>query len=474
MIHPIIIQGGMGAGVSNWRLAKAVSKLGYLGVVSCTAQDAIFTRRLQNGDPGGDIRRAMKSFPNQDIVKYVMDKYFVEGGIKDSRYKYIPMYTIDASWELKAMSMLSSFVEVYLAKEGHDGIVGINVLEKIRMPNLYVLYGAMLAGVDYVIVGAGIPREIPGVIDNLAEHNKAYLRLNVEGAAPDDDYKMELEPSDFVNVSEVSVKRPYFLAIVSSNTLAMTMAKKATGRVDGFVVEYPSAGGHNAPPRIRGSFNEQGEPVYGSKDYVDTDKLKSLGLPFWLAGGYGSAEQVKNALDLGAAGVQVGTPFAFCRESGFTEEIKRKAIDLAKKMKGKVFTDPDASPTGFPFKVLELKGTLSEFAEYIKRPRRCNLGYLRQLFKKEDGSIGYRCPAEPVEAFVSKGGDPERTKNSKCLCNALLANIGLAMGYESGYVEKQLVTVGDCFNRITDFLTSPEMEYYYAENVINRLLAFSR
>ncbi|WP_273266388.1 nitronate monooxygenase, partial [Flexistipes sinusarabici] len=393
---------------------------------------------------------------------------------KDSRYKYIPMYTIDASWELKAMSMLSSFVEVYLAKEGHDGIVGINVLEKIRMPNLYVLYGAMLAGVDYVIVGAGIPREIPGVIDNLAEHNKAYLRLNVEGAAPDDDYKMELEPSDFVNVSEVSVKRPYFLAIVSSNTLAMTMAKKATGRVDGFVVEYPSAGGHNAPPRIRGSFNEQGEPVYGSKDYVDTDKLKSLGLPFWLAGGYGSAEQVKNALDLGAAGVQVGTPFAFCRESGFTEEVKRKAIDLAKKMKGKVFTDPDASPTGFPFKVLELKGTLSEFAEYIKRPRRCNLGYLRQLFKKEDGSIGYRCPAEPVEAFVSKGGDPERTKNSKCLCNALLANIGLAMGYESGYVEKQLVTVGDCFNRITDFLTSPEMEYYYAENVINRLLAFSR
>lgn len=474
MTHPIIIQGGMGAGVSNWRLAKAVSKLGYLGVVSCTAQDAIFTRRLQNGDPAGDLRRAISTFPNQDIANKVLDKYFVEGGIKDNRYKQIPMYTLDASWELKALSILSSYVEVYLAKEGHNGIVGLNVLEKIQMPNIYVIYGAMLAGVDYIIVGAGIPREIPGAIDKLAEHNKAWLRINVEGAGPEDDYKMELDPSDFINVSEVPVKRPYFLAIVSSNTLAMTMAKKATGRVDGLVVEYPSAGGHNAPPRIRGNFNEIGEPVYGTKDFVDTDKIKSLNLPFWLAGGYDTPEQVKNALDLGAAGVQVGTPFAFCRESGFTEDIKRKAIDLAKKMKGKVFTDPEASPTGFPFKVLDLQGTLSDFTEYLKRPRNCNLGYLRQLFKKEDGTIGYRCPAEPLDSFVAKGGDPAKAEKSKCLCNALLANIGLAMGYKNGYVEKQLVTVGDCFNRIADFLTGSDMEYYFAANVIDRLLSFPR
>ncbi len=34
---PIIIQGGMGAGVSSWSLARAVSKAGQLGVVSGTA-----------------------------------------------------------------------------------------------------------------------------------------------------------------------------------------------------------------------------------------------------------------------------------------------------------------------------------------------------------------------------------------------------------------------------------------------------
>ena len=46
----MIIQDGMGAGVSNWRLARAVSWLGQLGVVAGTALDEIMSRRLQDGD----------------------------------------------------------------------------------------------------------------------------------------------------------------------------------------------------------------------------------------------------------------------------------------------------------------------------------------------------------------------------------------------------------------------------------------
>ena len=61
--HPVIIQGGMGAGVSSWRLAQAVSRLGQLGVVSGTALDEIFVRRLQDGDPGGHMRRGLDAFP---------------------------------------------------------------------------------------------------------------------------------------------------------------------------------------------------------------------------------------------------------------------------------------------------------------------------------------------------------------------------------------------------------------------------
>jgi NAD(P)H-dependent flavin oxidoreductase YrpB (nitropropane dioxygenase family) len=64
---PSIIQGGMGIGVSSWMLARAVSLRGQLGVVSGTAIDSLFVRRLQDGDIGGHVRRAMESFPMPDV-----------------------------------------------------------------------------------------------------------------------------------------------------------------------------------------------------------------------------------------------------------------------------------------------------------------------------------------------------------------------------------------------------------------------
>lgn len=60
---PVLIQGGMGVAVSDWRLARAVSEAGHLGIVSSTALDAVMARRLQLGDPGGHIRRALAAFP---------------------------------------------------------------------------------------------------------------------------------------------------------------------------------------------------------------------------------------------------------------------------------------------------------------------------------------------------------------------------------------------------------------------------
>ena len=66
--HPLIIQGGMGVGVSNWVLAKAVSLRGQLGVVSGTCVDTLLVRRLQDGDEGGHMRRAMAAFPIPDVA----------------------------------------------------------------------------------------------------------------------------------------------------------------------------------------------------------------------------------------------------------------------------------------------------------------------------------------------------------------------------------------------------------------------
>ena len=75
--HPVIIQGGMGVGVSDWVLARAVSLRGQLGVVSGTALDSLFVRRLQDGDVNGDLRRAMDHFPIPDVSAEVLRRYFL-------------------------------------------------------------------------------------------------------------------------------------------------------------------------------------------------------------------------------------------------------------------------------------------------------------------------------------------------------------------------------------------------------------
>jgi nitronate monooxygenase len=414
------------------------------------------------------MRRAISAFPIKEISQRVLDKYFVEGGIGDEPYKSVPMYTLKPQKELVELVVLANFVETFLAKEGHDGIIGSNLLEKIQMPTVHALFGLMLADIDYVIVGAGIPREIPGILDKLSNLEDVKFKINVEGS--NEQEFLHFSPKEFLKGFDVKLKRPKFLAIVSSNVLATTLVKKSTGKIDGIIIENHKAGGHNAPPRVKNIFNEADEPVYSSKDFVNIEKIKQLGVPFWLAGCYGTKDGLKEALELGAKGIQVGTAFAFTEESGFTKDIKINLIEKAKKGIGKVFTDRLASPTGFPFKVVSLENSLSEFQEYIKRKRVCNIGCLRQLFKKEDGSTGYKCPAEPVDAYVKKGGNEEDTKGRKCLCNALLANIGLPSRYKDGYVEQTLITAGECFNKIKDFLKNEDDISYFVADVIESIL----
>jgi nitronate monooxygenase len=254
--HPTIIQGGMGAGVSGWPLARAVARHGQLGVVSGTALDVILARRLQDGDAGGHLRRALAHFPDPAMAQRVLDRYFQAAGRAPGRaYTAKPMPTIQQHRPLVELTLVANFAEVWLAKEGHAGPVGLNLLEKIQLPNLASLYGAMLAGVDYVLMGAGIPTEIPGALDRLAHHDPATLRLHVAGAGPAADDRVRFAPRRYFPAPGAALKRPAFLAIVAAQVLAQALVKKATGRVDGFVVEGPTAGGHNAPPRgkARGS-----------------------------------------------------------------------------------------------------------------------------------------------------------------------------------------------------------------------------
>lgn len=470
MSQPRIIQGGMGVGVSGWPLAAAVSRLGQMGVVSGVVLDVVFARRLQEGDAGGHMRRALDHFPVPEIARRVWDRYFIAGGkAAGDAYKKIPMFTVNPGEALLELGVVSNFAEVWLAKEGHNGVVGINYLEKLQLANLAPIYGAMLAGVDYVCMGAGIPREIPGVLDRFVNHNEATLRLDVDGALPDDDFRARFDPRALIGRSLPKLNRPKFLAIIASAVLAISLAKKSTGQVDGFVIEAPTAGGHNAPPRGGVTLGDTGEPVYGPRDEVDFAKIKGLGLPFWLAGCCAYVEKLRSAEAAGAAGVQIGTPLAFCRESSLTEEIKAQVIRQVIAGDASVFTDPVASPTGFPFKVARVPGSLSDADVYEARPRLCDLGYLRQPYKKDDGSLGYRCPAEPVDAYLRKGGKAEETVGRKCLCNGLIANIGHPQVQKNGYLEPPIITAGDDLANIGKFL-KPGAGEYSADDVINNLL----
>jgi NAD(P)H-dependent flavin oxidoreductase YrpB (nitropropane dioxygenase family) len=430
---------------------------------------SILVRRLQLGDPDGQMRRAMECFPIPGVAQRVLEEYFVPGGKRaDEPFKLTPLPSLNSNPELVALTALANFVEVFLAKEGHDGLVGVNYLEKVQLPNLPSLFGAMLAGVDYVLMGAGIPRAIPGVLDRLAQGEPVELKIDVAGAQPGEEFRSTFNPSTFCGGSAPKLKRPLFIGIVASATLAITLARKSSGAVNGFVVEGETAGGHNAPPRGALQLNDRGEPIYGPRDVPDLAKIRELGLPFWLAGSYGQPGKLADALRLGAAGIQVGTAFAFCEESGMSDDLKWQAIQLSREGKVRVFTDPLASPTGFPFKVVQLPGTLSDARAYEGRTRLCDLGYLRHPYRRPDGQVGYRCPAEPVAEYVRKGGEAADAKGRLCACNGLVATIGLAQSRTGGKVELPLVTAGNEVARIADFL-SPGRDSYSAAEVVRRL-----
>lgn len=442
---PLVIQGGMGVGVSSWQLARSVSRAGGLGVVSGTALDLMLARRLQDGDSGGHLRRALAAFPDAAMAARVLDKNFQPAGRSQDDgparpYRPVPKLTLRQTPEQQELAVVANFAEVWLAREGHDGVVGVNYLEKVQMATPTAALGAILAGVDFVLMGAGVPREIPCLLTDLAAGRVGGVGVDVHGA--EHPHRVEVDPRALLGDALPALRRPRFLAIISANVLAAYLVRDETTRPDGFVVEGPRAGGHNAPPRGKVVLDRELEPVYGPRDEVDLEKLATLGLPFWLAGGQGTPERLAEARAAGATGVQVGTLFALAEDSGLTPQVRDDLRQGVVAGSVQVRTDVLASPTGFPFKVAQLPGTLSETQVYDARQRLCDLSYLRTPYLTDGGGIGYRCPGEPKHMYVRKGGDVAETVGRACLCNALTADVGLGQTRRDGYTEPALVTLG--------------------------------
>ncbi len=446
----------MGVYISTPFLANSVSRKGAQGTVSGVAAERIMVRILGKGDLDGHYRRALSHFPFPKVAEQVLEAFYIEESNQETQQpRNVPFFTVNPPEILIALSICANFAFVWLTKEGHENPVSINYLEKIAMPHVYAITGAMLAGVDYITMGAGIPLEIPEVINAIAEGRTANYRVPVTGTNIKS-HTMSFNPEKFFGEKLSPLKKPGFIPIIASNLLASIFKKKLpAGSVHGFVIEEPTAGGHNAPPRKGG--------MYGPKDEVDYARIAELGLPFWIGGSKASPEKLKWAKSVGASGIQAGSIFALCEESGMDPAIRRDIRRLGFEGKLEVRTDMKASPTGFPLKVAVLHGSLSEEDVHLSRRKLCTQGALRTLFEEQDGSIGYRCPGEPVATYLKKFGTIEETDGARCICNGLLSTAGLGNSDEA-----PIVTMGDDVGFLKFLMVNPE-DYYKVFDVLGYL-----
>ena len=504
-----LIQGGMGVYVSNWRLARAVaieSPGATAGTVSGTALDVVYVRLLQLGDPGGHARRALVAFDSlfgTEIGRKITDRYFIAGGkAPDARFKSAPMQILHAQGgvppsagvagdpsyvpleldaEIIELLIATGVAEVWLAKEGHSGNIFINFLNKIEVPLMYVMYGAMLAGVDGVIVGAGNPDGLAARCSQLANHQAVAKNLSVLYQEAGESFTITFDPAQIADgaLTKTPLKRPAFLAIVALDALVQALADSASEAPDGFIIEHHTAGGHNANPVGPLHLDALGQPIYSRMDDPNLAAIHHVGLPFWLAGGYGSHEQLLAAQAAGAVGVQTGSVFALAEESGMRPDYRsailkelRNGTDDAALVRTTMF-----SPTGFSFKVVQLKDTLADQEVYESRRRVCDIGLLQQVGLSKPGEDGVRtlfqrCAAAPVAGYINKRGLERNTEERRCLCNGLLACVGLGqVKHLQGEWKEEpaIVTLGNHLDGIRR-LSRQGQTHYWVKDVVADIL----
>lgn len=503
-----LIQGGMGVYVSNWRLARAVAleRPGQTaGTISGTALDIVYVRLLQLGDPGGHVRQALEAFDRAfgvDSGARICACYFIEGGKAPSaHFKAAPHQTLRSQngltsfpvpaqghtverfqldEEVVELLIATAFAEVWLAKQGHDGKIFINFLNKIELPLIYAMYGAMLAGVDGVVVGAGNPEGLAAICTRLAEHEPVTRGLSVLYRETGEEFVLSFDPRQVAGgrCTQTPLERPAFLAIVSLQDLVTVLAASASEPPDGYIIEHHTAGGHNAGPLGPLHRDDLDQPIYGNRDEPDFETIRQVGMPFWVAGGYGSHEGLRQALALGATGVQVGTLFALAEESGMQPEYRQAILheikngtDQASLVRTTFF-----SPTGFPFKVVQLGNTLADSQVFEDRHRVCDIGLLQQLGLGKPGQDGsrmlfQRCPASPIAAYVRERGLESNTGQRRCLCNGLLSCVGLGQtrGQGESQEEPAIITLGNHLEGVRRLSRRGQARYWARDAVADIL-----
>ena len=249
-----LVQGGMGVGVSAHRLAGAVAAEGGVGTISSVD--------LRHHHP--DLMERTGKLPPGDAAKQAIDAANLEAITRE----------ITAAREVS----------------GGRGLLAINVM---RAVNAYAasVKQALEAGIDAVVVGAGLPLDLP---DLAQDHPRAAL-----------------------------------VPILSDSRGVQLVVKKWERKKrlpDAIVIEHPRlAGGHLGAARIA----DLNDPRFEFENVIPQSLafLRTAGIereiPLIAAGGIRSCEDIARVQSLGAAAAQLGTPFAVTRECDAHPEFKR-------------------------------------------------------------------------------------------------------------------------------------------------------
>jgi nitronate monooxygenase len=324
----------MGVGVSLSPLARAVAQEGGVGIISSACLDRLLSKR--NG-------------------------------------KKLNVY--EAAYE-----------EVSLSKSA-GGFAGINIMCALVRDYEDSVRGALDAGADAIISGAGLPMSLPAI------------------QAPKD---------------------TALIPIVSSPRALELICKKwerLGARPDAVVLEGPLAGGHLGfkMDQVDLECNILENLLPPVKDMA----MKYGDFPLIVAGGIYTYQDITRFIKMGADGVQMGTRFLATEESSASEAYKQ-AVLRAKKEDIVVAHDP-GSPCGLPFRVIKQSPMYVSALQKLRKPK-CDKGYV--LLKDADGKFS-KCPAK------------ESNEHHFCICNGLLSSANY-----NPDKEEALYTVGTSAYRI--------------------------
>ncbi|MDR2801066.1 MAG: nitronate monooxygenase [Desulfovibrio sp.] len=230
--------------------------------------------------------------------------------------------------------------EILKAREMTDGIIGVNIMVALTTFSQMVR-AAIENKADIIFSGAGLPTDMPRYLLELCESKKQ-------------EFKTKLVP------------------IVSSARAATILLKKWLSRFDylpdAFVVEGPKAGGH-----LGFKSDEIQNPSFALEKLVPEvveavkpyENRKGRAVPVIAAGGVYSGADIKRFLDLGAAGVQMGTRFVATHECDADERFKQSY--LAARAEDVTII---SSPVGMPGRAL-YNQFIEAAREGLKRPFKC-------------------------------------------------------------------------------------------------------